>query len=109
MYSLGPFPDPSRVASEAEFRRFLCTNFASLGGPQQLANTTLAISEILMPTPPAGSPRHRYLFLLFHQPVGQTLVNSTTSVEHWNPGSFAEATGLGQPVGGTFMLTELTA
>ncbi|KAF9073593.1 PEBP-like protein [Rhodocollybia butyracea] len=95
--------------SEAEIRHFLGANFfASRGEPQPLTNRTPAISNFLMPTPPAGSPPHRYTFLLFHQPAGfnqQTLVNSTTSIENFNLSSFAEATGLGRPIGGTFMLT----
>ncbi|KAF9068630.1 PEBP-like protein [Rhodocollybia butyracea] len=95
--------------TDAEIRHFLGGNFFTLRGgePERLTNTTPAISEFRQPTPPVGSPAHRYTFLLFHQPLGfnsQTLVNSTTSVELFNLSSFAEATGLGQPIGGTFML-----
>ncbi|KAF9059571.1 PEBP-like protein [Rhodocollybia butyracea] len=96
--------------SEADYRHFLGANFfaSHRGVLQPLTNTTPAISDFLMPTPPAGSPLHRYTFLLYNQPAGfnkQTLVNSTTPVPSWNLSSFAEATGLGQPIGGTFMLT----
>ncbi|KAE9402328.1 PEBP-like protein [Gymnopus androsaceus JB14] len=95
--------------TDAEIRHFLGANFfASVDEPvQHLTNVTPAISEFIQPTPPAGSPAHRYTFLLFNQPPGfnsQTLVNSSTSVENFNLSSFALATGLGHPIGGTFML-----
>ncbi|KII94530.1 hypothetical protein PLICRDRAFT_33328 [Plicaturopsis crispa FD-325 SS-3] len=92
--------------SEAEIRHFLGSNFKLTRGAL-LANFTPAISNWLQPTPPAGSDPHRYVFLLFKQPAGfneQTLVNSSTSVTNFNLSSFAAAVGLGNPLGGTFML-----
>ncbi|KAE9402302.1 PEBP-like protein [Gymnopus androsaceus JB14] len=100
-------PTPQDPTS-AEIRHFLGGNFFASGEPvQHLTNVTPAISEFRQPTPPAGSDAHRYTFLLFNQPPGfngQNLVNSTTSVSNFNLSSFALATGLGQPIGGTFML-----
>ncbi|KAF5376833.1 hypothetical protein D9757_008895 [Collybiopsis confluens] len=100
-------PTP-QAPTNAEIRHFLGGNFVgSRGEPESLTNSTPAISEFRQPTPPAGSDAHRYTFLIFNQPRGfnnQTLVNSTTSVSNFNLSSFALATGLGQPIGGTFML-----
>ncbi|THU84051.1 PEBP-like protein [Dendrothele bispora CBS 962.96] len=94
--------------TEAQIRHFLGSDFFASGGePAPLTNRTPAISDFLQPTPPAGSPAHRYIFLLFNQPAGfdrQTLVNSTTDIANFNISSFAEATRLGNPIGGTFML-----
>ena len=47
------------------------------------------------------------VFLLFKQPRSfdqQTFVNSTTSVANFNISQFAIETGLGSPLGGTFIL-----
>ena len=49
----------------------------------------------------------RYVFFLFNQPDGfndQTLVNSTTSIANFNISQFAIDVGLGDPIGGTFIL-----
>ena len=96
-----------------------------------LSNSTPALSNFLQPTPPAGSDPHRsvftemslkelvknaqhmthlcirYVFLLFQQPAGfdeQTEVNATTSIENFNISRFAQDVGLGNPLGGSFML-----
>lgn len=48
----------------------------------------------------------RYVFLIFNQTPAfdsQTLITPNTSVAMFNISSFAAATGLGQPIGGTFM------
>jgi len=50
---------------------------------------------------------YRYVFLLFKQPQGfneQKEVNSETSRSLFNISSFAEKVGLGDPLGGTFMI-----
>ncbi|KIK69882.1 hypothetical protein GYMLUDRAFT_152051 [Collybiopsis luxurians FD-317 M1] len=100
-------PTPQDPTS-TEIRHFLGGNFfGSPGEPEHLTNFTSAISEFRQPTPPAGSDAHRYIFLLFDQPEGfnnQMVINSTTSVQNFNLSSFALATNLGQPIGGTFML-----
>ena len=51
--------------------------------------------------------RHSYIFLLFEQPVDfnrQRFVTANTSIANFNISTFARETGLGRPVGGTFML-----
>ncbi|KAF8199074.1 PEBP-like protein [Pholiota molesta] len=115
--SKGPFvvaavdpdaPTP-QAPTVAQIRHFLGGNFflESPRSPTLLSNHTPAISKFQQPTPPAGSDPHRYTFLLFDQPKGfneQTLVNATTSIAMFNLSSFAAAVGLGQPIGGTFML-----
>ncbi|KAF5362919.1 hypothetical protein D9758_007090 [Tetrapyrgos nigripes] len=94
--------------TEAEIRHFLGSDFfASGGNPAPLTNRTPAISEFLQPTPPAGSDAHRYIFLLFNQPANfdqQTVVTSNTSISGFDISAFAKATGLGNPIAGTFML-----
>ncbi|KAI0316660.1 phosphatidylethanolamine-binding protein, partial [Amylostereum chailletii] len=103
-------PTPQQPTN-AQIRHFLGGDF-TLGpvgpdGVAPLTNSTPAISEFRQPTPPAGSDAHRYIFLLFKQSdafENQTLVNSTTSISGFNISQFAEAVGLGDPLGGTFML-----
>jgi len=101
-------PTPQNPTS-AQIRHFLGGNFF-LKTPQDpllLSNTTPAVSEFRQPTPPAGSDPHRYVFLLFDQSKAfstQTLVTPTTSIALFNISQFAGAVGLGQPIGGTFML-----
>lgn len=54
-----------------------------------------------------GFGLHRYIFLLFKQPPGfdsQTAVTPSTPISLFNISAFGEATGLGAPIGGTFML-----
>ncbi|EJC98052.1 PEBP-like protein [Fomitiporia mediterranea MF3/22] len=97
--------------SSAQIRHFLGGNFvagpADADGLQLLSNSTPALSEFQQPTPPAGSDPHRYVFLLFDQPAdfnNQTEVNSTTSIANFNISQFALDVGLGNPLGGTFIL-----
>ncbi|KAF9482593.1 PEBP-like protein [Pholiota conissans] len=115
--SKGPFvvaavdpdaPTPQTPTS-AQIRHFLGGNFFldTPRTPTLLSNNTPAISHFQQPTPPAGSDPHRYIFLLFNQPKGfneQTLINSTSSIAMFNISLFAAAVGLGQPIGGSFML-----
>ncbi|EEB96198.1 hypothetical protein MPER_04706, partial [Moniliophthora perniciosa FA553] len=91
--------------TNAQIRHFLGGDFTNEGGA--LTNSTPAITSFRQPTPPAGSPAHRYVFLLFRQSPEfdqQTLVNSSSPVQLFNISSFAAATGLGDPIAGTFML-----
>ncbi|KAF9482594.1 PEBP-like protein [Pholiota conissans] len=95
--------------SVAQIPHFLGGNFflKSLKAPTFLSNNTPAITEFRQPRPHAGSDPHRYIFLLFNQSKGfdnQTLVNSTSSLALFNISAFASTVGLGQPIGGTFML-----
>ena len=51
--------------------------------------------------------RNRYVLLLFPQPAGfdnQTLVTPNTPISNFNISAFAAEVGLGNPLGGTFML-----
>ncbi|KAG5728062.1 OV-16 antigen [Termitomyces sp. T112] len=116
----GPFViatvDPDALTpqdpNEAQIRHFLGPNFfidpsSDHDNVQHLVNNTPAISQFLQPSPPAGSDPHRYIFLMFNQPTNfnsQTLVTPTTSIELFNISAFAAATGLGDPIAGTFML-----
>ncbi|KAF9522744.1 phosphatidylethanolamine-binding protein [Crepidotus variabilis] len=114
---LGPFVlsmvDPDAPTPQnptvAQIRHFLAGNFyiESEGANSQLVNKTPAISDWRAPNPTQGKDAHRYVFLLYKQPSGfesQTLVNSTTPISTFNISQFAEATGLGQPIAGTFIL-----
>ncbi|KAH9479677.1 26 kDa secreted antigen [Psilocybe cubensis] len=101
-------PTP-QTRTSAQIRHFLGGNFV-FETPRDhflLTNTTAALSEFRQPTPPAGSDPHRYVFLLFKQSKAfntQTLVTPATSIANFNISTFAAAVGLGQPLGGTFML-----
>ncbi|KAF9045288.1 phosphatidylethanolamine-binding protein, partial [Panaeolus papilionaceus] len=97
-------PTPQTPTS-AQIRHFLGGNFFVEG--TQLVNRTADISAYRQPTPPAGSPAHRYIFLLYEQSAAfarQTLVTPTTSIALFNISSFASQVGLGEPIAGTFML-----
>ncbi|KAI5121060.1 hypothetical protein M0805_008576 [Coniferiporia weirii] len=103
-------PTP-QAPTNAQIRHFLGGNFAlerpDARGLALLTNSTPALSEFQQPTPPAGSDPHRYVFFLFEQSPGfnkQTEVNSTTPISNFNISQFALDVGLGNPIGGTFML-----
>ncbi|KAJ8515366.1 hypothetical protein ONZ45_g7200 [Pleurotus djamor] len=107
--SRGPFvvaavdpdaPTP-QTPTVSQIRHFLGGDFVVEAGGRRsvprglhlLVNSTKAVSEFRQPTPPAGSPAHRYIFLLFEQPAGfdaQTVVTPTTPVQLFNISSFAE-------------------
>ncbi|CAA7265467.1 unnamed protein product [Cyclocybe aegerita] len=96
--------DPIR----ASIRHFLGGSFV-LSGTESgvLANSTPALTEYRGPNPPAGSDPHRYIFLIYAQPAGfdaQTAVTPDTAIANFNLSAFAESTGLGNPIGGTFMV-----
>ncbi|KAF9555136.1 PEBP-like protein, partial [Agrocybe pediades] len=66
-----------------------------------LMNVTEAIA------PYHGARPSTYIFLIYNQPPDfdkQTLVTPAASRFFFNLSSFASATGLGQPIGGNFML-----
>ncbi|THH04117.1 hypothetical protein EW145_g5758 [Phellinidium pouzarii] len=103
-------PTP-QAPTNAQIRHFLGGNFAlerpDAHGVALLTNSTPALSEFKQPTPPAGSDPHRYVFLLFEQSPGfneQADVNTTTPISNFNISQFALDVGLGNPLGGTFML-----
>jgi len=81
------------------------TGNATQGGFFALTNTSQAITDFISPSPPAGA--HRYTILVYNQPDGfdnQQLVNANTSRLNFNLTMFAQQTGLGDPIGGTFFL-----
>jgi len=93
----------------AQFRHFLGGGFVAKGPGHGLVlvNKTAAITDFQKPGPPDGSDPHRYVFLLFKEPDGfgdQKEVTPETSRAKFNVSSFAEKTGLGDAVAGTFML-----
>ncbi|KAI0047475.1 PEBP-like protein [Auriscalpium vulgare] len=105
--------DPDAPVGVAEVRHFVGSDFTP-GVPdvnlvEPLRNSTPACSNWVNPQPPAGDPAHRYTFLLYKQSPDfdkQTVLqcNSTALPIGFNVSSFAAATGLGDPIGGTFML-----
>ncbi|KAI0056049.1 PEBP-like protein [Artomyces pyxidatus] len=111
----GPFVvaavDLDAAPQYGQIRHFLGGDYTpgpvGLDGVAKLTNSTPAVSEFIQPAPPVGDPPHRYVFLLFKQPAGfdsQTAVNATTPVTNFNIASFSQTVGLGEPIGGTFML-----
>ncbi|TFK69553.1 PEBP-like protein [Pluteus cervinus] len=112
--SRGPFViaavDPDAPTPQAptasQIRHFLGGNFF-IKDDGVLANNTPAVSNYLQPTPPAGSPAHRYIFLLYNQPSTfnqQTIITPSSPIQSFNISQFAISVGLGNPIAGTFML-----
>ncbi|KAL1719257.1 phosphatidylethanolamine-binding protein [Schizophyllum commune] len=99
----------------AQVRHLLAGNYTtdgdSAGDPLPLFNSSVAVSDWVRPSPPAGSDPHRYVLLLYPQPENFTvdsiapLVNASSPITLFNISEFAEATGLGLPVAGTYFLT----
>jgi len=97
----------------SQIRHFIGANF-HLEEPNQfgvslLANSTPALSDFFQPTPPAGSDPHRYVFLLFAQPSdfneeSGNFVNASTPIIDFSISTFANEVGLGNPLGGSFIL-----
>ncbi|KAF9533191.1 PEBP-like protein [Crepidotus variabilis] len=90
-------------------RHFLATDFYINPDASgfQLVNKTPAINNWNPPNPTKGVDAHRYAIFLFKQPPqfdGQSLINATTPIIRWNISQFVNSTGLGQPIGGTFMM-----
>ncbi|KLO17322.1 PEBP-like protein [Schizopora paradoxa] len=113
-----PTPQNPNVS---QIRHFLGSNFhidtesaranrlSERFGVGMLVNSTEALSGFLQPTPPAGSDPHRYVFLLFEQPAGFNekvgqFVNASTPITDFSIATFAKQVGLGNPLGGSFML-----
>jgi len=104
-------PPTPQMPIYSQYRHFLGGGFyfgAERGqDAHALVNYTRAISEFVQPNPQQGSDPHRYVFLVYKESssfVNQTLVNASTSPIYFNISAFALATGLGDPLGGTFML-----
>ncbi|TRM70370.1 phosphatidylethanolamine-binding protein [Schizophyllum amplum] len=100
----------------AQVRHLLGGNYTTDGTAATglaLRNSSVAVSEWMRPSPPAGSDPHRYVILLYAQPDNFSAasiaplvpVNASSSPLHFNLSEFAQATGLGLPVAGTYFLT----
>ncbi|KAG5634815.1 hypothetical protein H0H81_000618 [Sphagnurus paluster] len=89
----------------AQIRHLVAPDLAASAKSSQLTTATAPISAYIPPGPPAGSPAHRYIILLYKQPPGfknQKLITPSTGVTNFDVGAFAAATGLGNPVAGNF-------
>ncbi|XP_016102806.1 phosphatidylethanolamine-binding protein 4-like [Sinocyclocheilus rhinocerous] len=67
------------------------------------------LSAYTRPTPPQGTGLHRYQFLVFEQPEGQSLSLSPqekSSLGNWDPQAFVEKFGLARPVASLQFLTQ---
>lgn len=67
------------------------------------------LSAYTRPTPPQGTGLHRYQFLVFEQPEGQTLSLSPqekSSLGNWDPQAFVQRFGLAGPVASLQFLTQ---
>ncbi|MBW0478337.1 hypothetical protein O181_018052 [Austropuccinia psidii MF-1] len=108
-------PDaPSRVnPSRGPFRHMLATNVKAVlheSGWNQLKFTATPISTYFPPSPPEGTGFHRYVFLLFEaQPSEeslQPLLRPDASRFNFNLENFISTSNIGDPISGTYMLTE---
>ncbi|KAI0265599.1 PEBP-like protein [Gloeopeniophorella convolvens] len=102
----GPTPQAPTLA---QVRHFLGGSFF-LGvehqGVYPLMNSTPAVTDWFGAQPPAGSDPHRYVFFVFRESrrfAHQHIVDASTPIVNFNLSAFAHATGLGDPIGGTFM------
>ncbi|KAL0640592.1 hypothetical protein Q9L58_000256 [Maublancomyces gigas] len=79
-----------------------------VGDAKVLVNATAAANDFRGPNPPAGSGPHRYVFLLYVQPAGfEYSFLDLADRAGFNLSGFAERTGMGDPVAGTYFLTEV--
>ena len=81
------------------------------------SNSSRVEASYLQPSPPAGDGPHKYVVLLFAQPAGfsvpaqfaNVLSTADTSPQAragFDVNAFAQAAGLGVPIGGTFFTVE---
>ncbi|KAI0058827.1 PEBP-like protein [Artomyces pyxidatus] len=110
------FVDPDAPTPQnrslSDIRHVLAPNLHISGTANRalLVNSTPAITDYLAPGPPPGSGPHRYTVLLFVQPdnfssAAAGLVDQSTPRTNFNLTTFAQKTGLGDPIAGTFFLT----
>jgi len=73
-----------------------------------LKNSTSAVNDYMPPAPPAGTGPHRYVALLYAQPLDfdYSFLN-TTARKGFNITEFAERSGLGTPLAGTFLTVKV--
>jgi len=82
---------------------YVASGPADSNGFRVLTSQTTPVTPYLGPSPPSGSPPHRYAILIYNEPgnfVLQTAVTSSTSRLKFNVPSFELATGLSGPIGG---------
>ncbi|KAG6833951.1 hypothetical protein H0H87_007962 [Tephrocybe sp. NHM501043] len=99
-------------ANRTEFLHFLGGNFsvdASSPNSTRLVNQSAALLEYMAPSPPAGSPPHRYVLLVYQVTTDvpsniASLVNATTSRLGFNFTAFASAANLASPFAGNYFL-----
>ncbi|GJE91792.1 PEBP-like protein [Phanerochaete sordida] len=106
-----PYPQDPNVAQVRHILQGDLVLGPALGSQTyKLVNETPALTDWIQPEPPADSPPHRYIFLLYQQPKGfdsQTFVAPNDSIparEYFNISQFAEEVGMGDPIGGSFVL-----
>ncbi|XP_042586128.1 phosphatidylethanolamine-binding protein 4 isoform X2 [Cyprinus carpio] len=71
--------------------------------------SAVELSAYTRPTPPQGTGFHRYQFLIFEQPEGQSLSLSpqeNSSRGNWDLQAFVERFGLARPVASVQFLTQ---
>ncbi|KAF9811102.1 hypothetical protein IEO21_06651 [Rhodonia placenta] len=92
------------------YRHFLGGDYVPLDftplGAFLLGNLTKPVSSWVSPAPDSVAP-HRYVLLVYEQPTdfsGQTLITTNTSRYNWDMSAFVRAIGMGDPIGGTYML-----
>uniref|UniRef100_A0A8C2KAM7 Phosphatidylethanolamine-binding protein 4 n=1 Tax=Cyprinus carpio TaxID=7962 RepID=A0A8C2KAM7_CYPCA len=71
--------------------------------------SAVELSAYTRPTPPQGTGFHRYQFLIFEQPEGQSLSLSpqeNSSRGNWDLQAFVERFGLARPVASLQFLTQ---
>ncbi|KAG7444132.1 PEBP-like protein [Guyanagaster necrorhizus] len=95
----------------AQIRHFLGGNFRPTLhlSDRAVLRPLIPVPRWILPTPPAGSDPHRYIFLLYNQPQdfsrhSLSLVNASSPIIKFNISEFGKAVGLGNPIAGTFML-----
>jgi len=108
-------PDAPTPATSmgVQFRHMMAGDLTLSGGNgSALTNSTPALTDYETPGPPAGSPAHRYVLLVFQQPanfdsLGPQFINGSqdsTARLNFNVSNFALETGLGSPIAGTLFM-----
>jgi len=102
-------PSPQNT-SASQFLHFLGGDFrvnATSSDPTHLTNQSAALMNYFPPTPPAGSPPHRYVLVVYNQPsdftdTARALVNASTPRNNFNLTTFAASANLSNPLAGNF-------
>ncbi|KAL7272280.1 hypothetical protein RUND412_004913 [Rhizina undulata] len=116
---VGVIVAPDAPTNRRSIRHYLASDLTIeepsgyVSGARLLSNATFgspAANDYLGPNPPVGSGPHRYIFFLYNQPevFDYSFLNLTDRTS-FNISSFAETTGLGAPLAGTYFFTEVVA